>query len=39
MTIQYIRKTMGTTVQEILTALFKAIAMVGCGLAGIPYEQ
>jgi hypothetical protein len=27
------------TVQEILIALYEAVAQFGCGLAGIPYES
>jgi hypothetical protein len=27
------------TFQEILTALYEAIARFGCGLGGIPYES
>ncbi len=27
------------TAQEILTALYEAVARFGCGLGGIPYEN
>jgi len=37
MNIQSIQKMMAQIVQEILTALYEALARVGCGLAGLPY--
>ena len=33
------QKTMEQTLKEILTAVFEAIARLGCGLGGIPYED
>jgi hypothetical protein len=36
MNIQSIQKMMGPIVPGILTALYKGLALFGCGLAGIP---
>jgi hypothetical protein len=36
MNIQYIQKMMGPTVLEILTALYKGLALFGAGMGGIP---
>lgn len=32
-------KTMEQILKETLTALYEAVAKLGCGLAGIPYES
>lgn len=39
MNTQSTQRKMDMTVQEILTALYEAIARFGCGLAGIAYED
>ena len=39
MNTQYGQKRMVMTAQEILIALYEAIARFGCGLGGIPYED
>jgi len=36
MNIQSIQKMMGPTVLEILTALYKGLALFGAGMGGIP---
>jgi hypothetical protein len=42
MFMKFIRKKMGMTLRKILTAMFddfiNALARLGCGLGGIPYE-
>jgi hypothetical protein len=39
MTIQFIQKRTVTIVLAILTALYEGLSRLGCGMAGIAYEE